>query len=204
MKRKAAVEIKREDLTDRQFGKLTVKKYIGNGKWLCQCECEKFTEVLAANLKKGHTTSCGCARGTGIVGRQFGKLKVIEQLPDRKYLCECECGNTAIRVYGSLVSKRTVECDNCAKISQANAVREKLFKDGTQPSRIELNKLPTKANKSGIVGVNWDKSRGKWQASLRFKGHKYNLGRFEKIEDAMAARKAAEIEIFGKYIENNK
>lgn len=198
------IKIKREDLTDRQFGKLTVKKYTDNGKWLCECECGKFTEVFAANLKRGHTTSCGCARGTGLIGRQFGKLKVIEQLPDGKYLCECECGKTATRVYGSLVSKGSVACDNCAKISQANAVREKNFKDGTQPCAIKLDKSPSTANKSGVVGVNWDKSRGKWQASLRFKGHKYNLGRFEKIEDAIEARKTAEIEIFGKYIENNK
>lgn len=201
------IEIKLEDLTERQFGKLTVKKYIGNSKWLCECECGKLTEVLALNLKRGHTVSCGCARGTGIIGRKIGKLKVIEQLPGKKYLCECECGNIAVRQYKSLLNGDTSiisECDECAKKSRANTVRGKIFKDGTQPSKIELDKSPSKANKSGVVGVNWDKSRGKWQASLRFKGHKYNLGRFDKIEDAIEARKTAEIEIFGKYIENNK
>jgi len=28
--------------------------------WLCKCECGNFTKVLAGNLKKGHTKSCGC------------------------------------------------------------------------------------------------------------------------------------------------
>lgn len=52
-----------------------------------------------------------------------------------------------------------------------------------------LSPTPTKANKSGVVGVNWDKSRNKWQASIRFKGHKYNLGRFTNTQDAIDIRK---------------
>jgi hypothetical protein len=65
---------------------------------------------------------------------------------------------------------------------------------------VKLDKTPGKANKSGVVGVNWDKSRGKWQASIRFQGHKYNLGRFDFIQDAIDARKEAEKQIFGGFI----
>ena len=75
------------------------------------------------------------------------------------------------------------------------------FVAGTQPCKIQIDPTPTKANKSGVVGVNWDKSRRKWQASIRFRGHKYNLGRFKNIQDAIDARKAAEREIFGNFIE---
>lgn len=49
-----------------------------------------------------------------------------------------------------------------------------------------------------MVGVNWDKSRNKWQASIRFQGHKYNLGRFEDFDMAVTARKEAEKQIFGR------
>lgn len=78
--------------------------------------------------------------------------------------------------------------------------------DGTQPSRIALDKMPSIANKSGVVGVNWDKSRGKWMAGIRFKGHKYNLGRFDNIQDAIDARKEAEQRLFGDFLEwyNNR
>lgn len=76
-----------------------------------------------------------------------------------------------------------------------------MFFEGTQPSKIQLDKTPTKANKSGVVGVNWDKSRNKWQATIRFKGKKYNLGRFDDIQDAIDARKEAEKQLFGSFIE---
>jgi hypothetical protein len=59
-----------QDLTGKIFGKLTVTAK-GNMKqfpcgtsarlWVCQCECGKITEVLANNLRRGNTKSCGCA-----------------------------------------------------------------------------------------------------------------------------------------------
>lgn len=76
-----------------------------------------------------------------------------------------------------------------------------VFFADTQISK--LNSKPTKANKSGVVGVNWDKSRGKWMASIRFKGHRYYLGRFSDFEDACKARKIAEEAIFGGFLEKN-
>lgn len=60
-----------EDLTGRQFGRLTVLKrcedYISPSgyktpQWLCQCNCENKTiiKVTSKRLKKGTTQSCGC------------------------------------------------------------------------------------------------------------------------------------------------
>lgn len=194
--------MKRQDLTGQRFGKLTVAEYVGGSKWKYKCDCGNETISFASNLKNVHTTSCGCARGNGIIGRKSGKLTVISQVDDTSYyLCKCECGQFARRSYQALVQGRAIACDDCAKKIRADAVREKVFFDGTQPSHIALDKPPTKANKSGIVGVNWDKSRGKWMASLRFKGHKYNLGRFDNIQDAIDARKEAEQQIFGDFIE---
>ena len=52
-----------EDLSGQQFGKLTVvcrditkrrRTY-----YLCRCSCRKETVVWAADLKNGHTTTCG-------------------------------------------------------------------------------------------------------------------------------------------------
>lgn len=50
------------------------------------------------------------------------------------------------------------------------------------------------ANSSGCSGVNWKKNRGKWQAYIRGANHKtIHLGLFDTKEEAIAARKAAEV-----------
>jgi len=53
------------------------------------------------------------------------------------------------------------------------------------------SRLPSN-NKSGVRGVSLDNSRGKWVAYIKVDGKQYTLGRFKTIEEAAAARKAAE------------
>ena len=47
-------------------------------------------------------------------------------------------------------------------------------------------------NKSGVCGVHWDKSRGKWSASLTYNRKDVRLGRYDDWFDAVCARKSAE------------
>jgi hypothetical protein len=56
-------------------------------------------------------------------------------------------------------------------------------------------------SKSGIKGVNWDKTRQKWVAEININGVKHFLGRFDALEDAAAARKQAEEKYFKPVIE---
>lgn len=73
----------REDLTGRQFGKLTVIKqvedYVTTGgfrysQWLCECDCEDKNQVLVrgAYLTSGHTQSCGCLVSEVVSARMIG------------------------------------------------------------------------------------------------------------------------------------
>jgi hypothetical protein len=48
-------------------------------------------------------------------------------------------------------------------------------------------------NTTGVTGVCWDKSRNKWVPSITVEYETLYLGRFDNFEDAVAARKAAEI-----------
>ena len=193
-------KMKRNDLTGQRFGRLIAVEYVGNSRWRCKCDCGNGTIVLSGNLIRGHTTSCGCARGKGIIGRQFGQLTVIERINHDRFRCRCKCGNICERTYNALVNRLSSRCDDCSESVRVAAVQA-TFVAGTQPCKIKINPNPTKSNKSGIVGVNWDKARGKWQASIRFQGHKYNLGRFDNIQDAIDARQADEREIFGNFLE---
>lgn len=51
--------------------------------------------------------------------------------------------------------------------------------------------------KGGTVGVIWCKAREKWQAYITVSGKIKNLGRFDALEDAVAARLAGEATYFG-------
>lgn len=51
-----------------------------------------------------------------------------------------------------------------------------------------------KNNTSGVVGVSWSNDRKKWVAMIWHNSKPVPLGRFKEKEDAIAARKAAEIQ----------
>ena len=88
-----------------------VIKQIGNSyghiTWLCQCSCGKQFITTGNYLRNGTTKSCGCLRNESnynrfkidLVGKKFGLLTVLEELPTRdkkgylKYKCQCDCGN---------------------------------------------------------------------------------------------------------------
>lgn len=58
----------RIDLTGQTFGRLTVqhasgRRLCGQVVWVCHCSCgTQDVEVAGANLRTGHTLSCGCHR----------------------------------------------------------------------------------------------------------------------------------------------
>lgn len=56
-------------------------------------------------------------------------------------------------------------------------------------------------SKTGIRGVWWDKQQSKWRAKINFQKKPYELGLYNNIEDAMAARKIAEENIYGNFLE---
>lgn len=54
------------------------------------------------------------------------------------------------------------------------------------------NQKTPRHNTSGHVGVGWDSKKGRWLAQIMVDHKTKKLGRFKNIEDAIAARKAAE------------
>lgn len=45
-----------------KFGRLTAIEKVTIGRWLCKCECGRYTEVRELSLQTGNTRSCGCLR----------------------------------------------------------------------------------------------------------------------------------------------
>lgn len=129
----------------QKFGRLTVVKDSGkrasNGSviWECLCECKKITYCDGATLKRGHTTSCGCAKDDyinstklDIIGKKFGMLTVLREVFDESYKrrmleCRCDCGNISIHALSDLTTKHTISC-GCFKRSKGEAFIENLLK----------------------------------------------------------------------------
>lgn len=140
-------------------------------------------------------------------GTRFGKLTVIRQ--DKKdshgvyFLCQCDCGNTKIVRGYSLQSGETKSC-GCIHddlfADNAKEVKKKIYVKGTNANKIKSCTIPSN-NTSGVLGVSWHRGARKWYARIAFKGRTYSLGFYDDINLAREARKAAEKELFGNFLE---
>ncbi|WP_158235398.1 HNH endonuclease [Caulobacter sp. FWC2] len=54
------------------------------------------------------------------------------------------------------------------------------------------NKIISPRNTSGVNGIHYEKARKKWQVRIKSEGRSIALGRFDTLEEAIAARAAAD------------
>ncbi len=54
-------------------------------------------------------------------------------------------------------------------------------------------------NISGVTGVHWDQQRKKWMAYIKKDYKRIHIGRFDNKQDAIDARAAKELELFGQF-----
>ena len=170
----------------------------------CTCLlCGKKRLATKQNLQRNEIKDCGHHWVyNDITNMNFGKLKVkyvTDNKSDTKsrcriWHCECKCGNECDVLYDDLVSGKVQSCGCLRK----EKIKE-LYVEGTAPCKLDGNKIRT-TNTSGVTGIWFDKSREKWCAEITFKKKKYYLGRYEKKEDAVEARKIAEDNIFGDFL----
>ena len=127
--------------------------------------------------------------------QSFGFLTALEDKPikmDKHFYqkCRCICGKILYVREDSLLRGTSRSCGCKSKELRHYQFTEKAI------AKMQLSKIgKSKYNKSGCVGVNWDKSRGRWQSSIRYNGKKINIGRFDNYEDAVTARKKVEVKI---------
>ena len=103
---------KRNDLTGKKFGNLTVIEKTGDHQggyytWSCRCDCGNEVIVSTKNLTSYRTTHCGCRakelRNVHIkpkdrTGEKYGALTALQMAGKTDggaflWECECECGN---------------------------------------------------------------------------------------------------------------
>ncbi|MBO7253553.1 MAG: hypothetical protein J6V25_13115 [Oscillospiraceae bacterium] len=205
-----------QDLTGQRFGLLTV---IGRTepdenrrkKWICRCDCGKEIAVLTSNLKRRPNVSCGCGRMQDLAGKKIGTLTVLERSDrygtrgkrkQQLWKCLCDCGEVTYKPTDQLTNPSVSMCKACAGKFGAQKAREGCgYTDGTQVSKIQ-DIDPQSDNRSGVRGVYMDGKTGKYRARIKFRGVIYNLGTFYSLEAAAKARRTAEAEMFGAYLES--
>jgi hypothetical protein len=132
---------KKEDLTGRVYGFLTVLKRddsTSRGEsWVCRCKCGEITKPSRASLVSGKSKSCGCRRKVlqrydDLAGMRFGKLLVIEFVEynkhkNAKWRCVCDCGKEKITTATLLNQGQTRSC-GCLNKNSLAAMRKATIK----------------------------------------------------------------------------
>lgn len=147
------------------------------------------------------------AKYIDITGNRYNKLVAIKNVGSSKtykcalWECSCDCGNTVIVPSSRLKNGDIKSCGCFRKEYQKKDLknnREKNLINGTNVAIINSLKV-NKNSKSGHKGV--CRAKGKWYAYISIKKQTYSLGYFDKIEDAIKARREAEEKFFKPIIE---
>lgn len=145
-----------------------------------------------------------------ITNKIFDKLTAIEPTDQRKdanilWKCTCKCGNEFLATVHDLMGERVKSC-GCVglELAKVNAVKNMAeFKGNNYIAGTRLDivngSITKRKNTTGHKGV-YNKY-GRYVASIQFQGKRYSLGHYNKIEDAVEARRIAEGKLYGEFLE---
>lgn len=205
------------NIIGKRFNKLTVieksdfRSKSGAIKYKCLCECGNITYATSTELKSNHKKSCGCYReskiSTGIIGKKFGYLKVLEHISTDSngramYKCKCRCGNV-VNVRSDLLKTKNNQSCGCLKKKNAIVQLNKLRVENTNIAFIEgaLKNNKSKRAISKVKGVYYNKTRKYWYAKITFQNKEYYLGSYgDNKQEAINARREAEEKLFGNFL----
>ena len=214
------------DLTGCRFGRLVVLKRGEDKKWLCICDCGNEKSTTGELLRTGRTKSCGCLRREANAERSV-KWDNIKRKNYRLYntwrAIISRCDNPTDKKYpdyggrGISLCKEWYDFDRFVEWDKSNGYSEDLTIDrkntneGYSPENCRWetysiqshNTRLKKNNTSGVRGVNFNKRTGKWMVRLWVDGKRKSFGYFYDLEEAINARKEAEIKYLGFQIDEN-
>lgn len=204
------------DLAGRWFGRLFVLSRAGSHRhargshavWLCRCDCGKERTFLATNLVNGRTASCGCLRRDLVVTHGQSSSSEYSSWQEMKRRCEnpkhesyVNYGGRGISVCEKWHSFDAFFADMGKKPSVEYTIERLDNHQGYEPSNCKWathseqnrHKRMLSTNTSGITGVYWSKDGACWHAKIKVGGKSKHLGSFHSKDDAVMARKMAEM-----------
>jgi hypothetical protein len=195
----------------------------------CDCESNKEIVRRGSSLRNGHNLSCGCIKkkeqeikpqakkqntydfsgefGIGYTTKGEEFYFDLEDYDLIKDYCWYKDGNGYIktRINSKIVlglHRMIMDSPNDKLVDHIN---HNIIDNRKENLRIvtnsqnQHNRKIGRNNKSGHKGVNWQKAVNRWVAKIRIDYKVIWLGSFDNIEDAIKARKEAEIKYHGEY-----
>lgn len=178
-------------------------------KVLCRCVCGKEKMVGIYTLVKGKSKSCGCQQNHPQktypigVGDHVGYWTIVNRRGNF-FRCRCVCGTERLVQVYMLLSHRSLSCgckradnmtdDQLSGKKKGHAVMDAIHAAGLGPSYI--GRKTNKNSGTGFTGVSWIPKIKKYRAYIMLDRKQIHLGSYTYIEDAIAARKAAEEKYF--------
>lgn len=207
---------RRNDLTGKKFGRLTVIEFDHKDKqrhiyWKCRCDCGNIRVVNSYNIISGKTKSCGCY---GIEKRQTRNNLSRTRISRIWYNMNARCynkSNASYKDYGTRGIKVCEEwhkdnpkgLENFYNWSLENGYNEKLTIDridvggNYEPNNCRwtdqhtqgANKRQGVRNKHGYTGIiSLSYLEKPYRFTLWYKGKKYSSKRYSTIKEAVEGR----------------
>lgn len=142
-----------------------------------------------------------------LTGQRFGKLTVLEPAENlgskTAWRCRCDCGQETVVLTQRLRDGHRTSCgcdkeffgESPAMIGRASLT----YIDGTCVEMLRAKTI-RKNNTSGVPGVEWWTRKQRWRATICFKGKRHYLGSYILFEDAVKARKEAEVRFHDSFV----
>jgi len=143
---------------------------------------DQETGIFTCLVSRGRNAKVGSIAGT-VDPKGYVRIKIDGQQYKAHRLAW-------LYVYGDLPPD---QMDHINRIKTDNRIGN--LRLATQAEN-QQNRSMRSDNTSGHIGVSWYKSAEKWQAQIRINHKQINIGYFANLQDAIAARKAAEIKYF--------
>lgn len=208
------------DLIGEKFGKLSVLSRAENGssnnaRWNCVCECGTIKTVASGHLRTGLIVSCGCKKieRLKMMNTKHGASNTSEYYSWQNMIQRCtKKTSTSYMDYGG----RGITVCKRWRNSYSDFIEDMGMKPSTGYSieRIDVNgnyepnnciwataaeqSKNKRVNKNSVTGFSGISPRnGKWTARIGADNKRIFLGTFEDFEEAVQARKEAELKYWG-------
>lgn len=193
--------------------------------YLCKCECGNEIVAHIKSLRSGNTRSCGCVNSERIIKQNkensiYGEYTHHKHLKRWKGMIE-RCYYPKHKDYHNYGGRGIKVCNEW-KVHPKTFIQwvenESNYKKGLTLDRLDVNGnyepnnctfsnhttqalnrniMPT--NTSGYPGVT-KHTDNRWRARINVNKKRISLGVYDTKEEAIVARKNAEIEIYGKVL----